>query len=309
MKSKLLLFTICALPMMGAATVSGPVAGFVFDPAAGALRPMLGMPGAAYLGAPVAGGLSAASVSPDGATALAVRDGRLVVLSGLRSQIAETAVEGAIAADRFAWSADGSAAAIYSAAAMQAQILRGVGSAPVAGDPVELSGLPAAVASMAVSNSGKLRVGVAGGIYRVPAGAAPERIAAAGNPVAIAIAGTDAYFADQERKQAWQIASFEQDAAAMLFADGLETPVGLQVSPGRDRLFVADAGSNTVAVYDIASRAAAGAIALDLVPAMLDGFGSRSVWLLNPSADGKAPLFVLDSATAGAYFVPAGREE
>ena len=68
------------------AGVAGPVTGFVYDTQLGAVRPMLGIPGAAYLGNVVATGLGAASVAPDGSAALAMQqNGKLVLYTGLRS--------------------------------------------------------------------------------------------------------------------------------------------------------------------------------------------------------------------------------
>ena len=96
------------------AGVNGPVTGFIFDAHAGAIRPMLGIPGAAYLGNATVNGLAAAAVSPDGSAALAVKNGKLFVYNGLRTTTpAVSAVGGAIAnPGYFAW-ADDNSAAIY----------------------------------------------------------------------------------------------------------------------------------------------------------------------------------------------------
>src|ERR1022692_1467585 len=104
-----LFIALCALAISGwaqtSAGVAGPVTGFIFDAQLGAVRPMLGIPGAAYLGNGVAIGvqsdgdpgaaylgngvaigLDAASVAPDGSAALAVeRSGKLVLYTGLRT--------------------------------------------------------------------------------------------------------------------------------------------------------------------------------------------------------------------------------
>ena len=83
-------------------------------------------------------------------------------------------------------------------------------------------------------------------------------------------------------------------------------PVGLQLS-GK-RLFVASAGSRTLDVFDLDSRAAAGRIDLDFTPATLAAFGDKPLWLMN-AGDGEEPLYVLEGGREPAvYFVPAGRE-
>jgi len=116
MSSKLLL-VFCAFAIAGwaanSASVGGPVTGFIFDSQVAAIRPMLGIPGAAYIGSPVASQVGAASVSPDGSAAFAMQLGRLVLYTGLRgASPATVTVDNAIAGvDRFAWAADGSAAA------------------------------------------------------------------------------------------------------------------------------------------------------------------------------------------------------
>lgn len=97
------------------AAVRGPVTGYIFDAQAHAIRPMMGIPGAAYLGSPVVSNVDSASVSPDGSAAFAIQAGKLVVYTGLASA-SPTAVylHGSIPADRFAWAPGATAAAIYS---------------------------------------------------------------------------------------------------------------------------------------------------------------------------------------------------
>ncbi|HWQ56553.1 MAG TPA: hypothetical protein VN442_22895 [Bryobacteraceae bacterium] len=317
MKSKLILPGLLIFASLGTAqegtAVSGPVSGFVFDQNTGALRPMLGMPGAAYLGEPLLAGVEAAGIAPDGTAALAVMEGRLYLASGLKTAEPVTAaVESAIeGADRFAWAPDGSSAAVYSSKSGRAQILRGLEKAPSAGEPFELSALPGAVSALAIAGD-LVIAGVAdaeaGGLYAARAGETPRLLAKASQPAAITVAGRDLYFADRERGQVWQIGEFAGDATPLLFAEGLEAPVGVQVS-GK-RLFVANAGNNTLEVFDLDARASSGRIALDAAPATLEDFGGRSLWLLNSAAADGGPLYVLDGAADPAvYFVPAGGVE
>ncbi len=302
MKSRAILLMLFAIHMFGMdggrTTVQGPVAGYVFDQQARGVRPMLGVPGAAYLGSAVAAGLDAAGIAPDGSRALAVREGRLFLVL-LKEEGAAAPVENAITgADRFAWSPDGSVAAVYASASRQAQILRG----GAAGEPVDLSGL-GELAALAVTRSGKLIAGVAGengGVYLDG-----MLLARAAKPAAITISGQDLYFADSESGQVWQVRGFEQDAAALLFADGIEGAAGVQVYGSR--LFVA--GAKGVEVFDLASRAPIGHLDVDAAPAGLAPFGERALWLLNAPGEGQ-PAYVLSAADVPAvYFVPAGREE
>src|SRR5438874_1999780 len=123
----LLLAGACALMALGQdSRMSGPVPGFVFHSPTRSIRPIIGVPGSAYLGPMVAPDFDAASVSPLGKSALATRGGQLFFVQGLDSgDPPATPIEGAISGvDRFAWSQDGLSAAVYSADSRQAQILR-----------------------------------------------------------------------------------------------------------------------------------------------------------------------------------------
>ena len=292
------------------AGVAGPVTGFVFTPS-GAIRPMVGLPGAAYLGGSVAAGLSTASVAPDGSAALAVpSNGQLILYSGLRATPVPLAVNGAIAAvDRFAW-APGGTAAVYSSRSGQGQILMSVGPSPAAGAAIDLSSLPGPVTALAFDGL-RMLVGVsgdAGGIYLASAGGAGQRIAAAAKPSAIALAGSSLYFADSQSQQILQIQNYAGTPGVVLFANdsSINAPAGLQVSADGQRLLAANAGNQKVVVYDIVSRTPVETLSLSFAPTRLDRFGDSSVFLLNDGSQG--PLYVVqDSAAAkpAVYFVPS----
>lgn len=299
------------------AGVAGPVTGFVFDAQAGALRPMLGIPGAAYLGNPIAVGLEAASVAPDGSAALAVQvGGKLVLYSGLRSgPLVALAVSGAIAgADQFAWAPGNigsSRAAVYSSRTAQGQILTALAPSPLAAAPIDLSSLPGTVTVMAFDGQ-HLIVGVAsndsGGIYLATAASGIQRIASAANPSAIALAGTSLYFADSQSQQIFQVQSFASTPATVMFANdsGIGSPAGLQVSGDGQRLYAANTGSRTLQVYDIPSHMPVQTLSLAFTPTRLDLFGDASVFLLNGS--GQGPLYVVRDGGPGkaaVYFVPS----
>jgi hypothetical protein len=293
----------------------------VFDEQQRALRPMLGVAGAAYLGEAVAAGFDLAGVAPDGSAALAVSQGRLYLVGGLRSMPAPpVAIENAIEnVDRIAWSLDGSGAAVYSSASGRAQFLRTLGQAPAAGDVQDLAGLPGTVSALAVDAAGqRLLVGVAaeegGGVYLVASGEGARRIAEAARPSSLVLArgGSDLFFADRERSQIWEVRNFATEAAVMLFADSLPEPVAVQLSADHRRLLAAGAESRALAVFDIETRAAVAQIALDFTPTALEPFGEKSLWRLNAAGQEGDPLYVL-ADTAGqdpsVYFVPAGREQ
>jgi DNA-binding beta-propeller fold protein YncE len=316
MSSKLLL-VFCAFAIAGwagsSASVGGPVTGFIFDSQVAAIRPMLGIPGAAYIGAPVASQVGAASVSPDGSAAFAMQLGRLVLYTGLRGAApAIVTVDHAIAGvDHFAWAPDGTAAAVYSSKSGQAQILTNLAQTPAASAPIDLSGIPGTVATLAFDGQ-RIIAGAASsdsaGIYLAGAQTALERIAAASSPSAIVLAGANLYFADRQSQQIWEVESYAKTPAAVLFAgdSGISAPAGLQLSADGLRLYAANAGNQKLAIYDVASRSPIQSIDLDFTPTGLDRFGAASVYLLNSSGPG--PLHVLsdvNTAKIAVYFVPA----
>jgi sugar lactone lactonase YvrE len=154
----------------------------------------------------------------------------------------------------------------------------------------------------------RIIVGVSGGgVYLASPPTAAQRIAAASSPSAIALAGANLYFADNQSQQIWQVQAYAGTPAAVLFANdsGISSPAGLQVSADGQRLYVANAGNRKLAVYDIALRSALESLDLNFTPTRLDRFGDTSVFLLNGS--GAGPLYVLSDgnpAKIAVYFVP-----
>jgi hypothetical protein len=317
--SRKLIFVFCALAIAGwagsSASVGGPVTGFIFDSQGLAIRPMLGIPGAAYLGAPVASLVAAASVSPDGSSALAVQVGRLVLYTGLRgaSPATVTIADAIAGVDHFAWAADGSAAAVYSSRSGLAQILTSLAQTPAAGAPIDLSGIQGTVAALAfdgqriLAGAAPAKAGDSGGVYLAATQTALQRIAAASSPSAIVLAGANLYFADRQSQQIWEVESYARAPATVLFAgdSGISAPAGLQLSADGQRLYAANAGNRKLAIYDVASRSPIESIDLDFTPTGLDRFGASSVYLLN--SGGQGALHVLSDANTAkiaVYFVP-----
>lgn len=316
MNIKQLILILCAGSMAGwaanDAAVQGPVTGYIFDAQTHAIRPMLGIPGAAYLGAPVASRVDAAAVSPDGSAALVVQAAQVTLYSGLANlQPAAVPMPGALAADNFAWGPSGTAAAVYSSATRQAQVLSNLPAAPSAGLPMDLSGLAGKVTAMAFDGQRIILAvasATAGGIYSVTAQSGPQLVASAGSPFAIVLAGADLYYADNQAQQIWQVRSYATRPAPVLFAAdaGISSPAALQLSSDGARLYVANAGSRTLGVYDVAARSPVQSLPLNFSPTKLDRFGDASVFLLNSVSQGKTPLYVLSDKLdkRAVYFVP-----
>ena len=139
--------------------MSGYTLGFVFDARTSALRPLLGIPGAAMLGKPLdAGiGITRAIVSPQQNYALAVTaSGSMIVrLSPLRDIPSVSALAANIeATDVIALSPNGSRVAIYSAQENSIRIATGLPDAAGWSRARSTSGIPGQLRLLAVSNDG-----------------------------------------------------------------------------------------------------------------------------------------------------------
>lgn len=279
--------------------IGGPVSGIVFDSQARSLRPVVGVPGAAYLGDELAGGLDFASVAPGGKMALAVQGGVLFLVRGLDQGSAElTQVAGAIeSVDRAAWS--GSAAAVYSSVSGQVQILRSLDSEAQAGAPALVAGK---LIALVAGDSAAAFVTEDGAVYAA-AGDTPRMIAQIAKPGALAAAGPDLFVTDRERNEVLRVANFAEAGDAALFTNAIADPVAVAVYRGR--LFVASGSERAIAVFDAATGAMSTRIDIDFEPSRMEGM-SGSLFLLNTG--GAEPLQLLDAAQAPAvYFVPASR--
>ncbi|GIU73193.1 MAG: hypothetical protein KatS3mg004_0280 [Bryobacteraceae bacterium] len=102
----------------GQGGVEGVRSGVVFDAPTASLRVVEGVPGAAHLGAAVAGGVEAAWVSPTGQAALLRQGGAWLAIKGLGTEETETRELG-VEAEAVRWDAGGRFAAVRTAAELR----------------------------------------------------------------------------------------------------------------------------------------------------------------------------------------------
>ena len=315
-------FLACGLLLLGLGAafgqdggLTGPVSGMVFDADSRSLRPVVGVPGAAYLGQPAVSGLDWASVAPNGRAALVLANAQLRLLrwSSDGTSRADIIVEEAQTPGRVAWSADSSAVAVYENSG-RLRVWRTRTAQPAGDfDPSLLSGR---ISALAVENSGAVVLGVedatAGGVFRVSPGATPVMVAAMASPGAMAFArnGRDLFVADRATRRVIEIRGYRASAAPIPLADetsGVVEPAAMAVSENGTRLFLADRGKNTVGIYDLTTRTLAGEIALDFAPVSLEPLSGQSLYLLKGGGGGE-PFQVLSAGREPAvYFVPAER--
>jgi hypothetical protein len=298
--------------------VAGPVSGFVFDRSARALRPILGIPGAALLGdgLDVGSELTAAYVAPGQTWALAVTAEGPVFLLLAHGAVSRIAVDGVTAApERVAFSPSGTAVALY--AAGRVQVVQGLPDAPRANGALAtgISGRSSQadarrrLGSFAVSDDGSYILYAQGDSIRL--------WGAAGEDFAVMPAGSNAIVAFAPGGH--DAAAADPSAGVVLLGDvagagsrrtlaaggGMAYPAGLAFSADGRKLFLADAGARNVTAFDLASGAQT-VVSCDCVPAGL--FPMGGLFRLNEA--GPAPLWLLDARGGDAriVFVPARSE-
>ena len=153
--------------------VAGPTLGYVQD-GAGAFRPILGIPGASFLGDRLELGFEAtvAAVAPRQDYALAVAaDGSVQLVDLGRGPLAVRALDGAAASpDRLVLSPGGRAVLLVNSAAGTAQVAKGLPGAPTLAD-IDLSALPGQPDVLAVSDDGAILAATANGLFLLVDGA------------------------------------------------------------------------------------------------------------------------------------------
>jgi DNA-binding beta-propeller fold protein YncE len=298
-------------------SISGPVAGFVYDHGSRSVRPLLGIPGATYAAAPVLSGVDWASIAPGGKWAFVAQSGGAGFVQGLSSAVPVASSGASLmpAVDRVVWNRDGSFALLYSSSSGLLQRISLSDTAVSPDAPVDLSswGRPAA---LAIDPSGsQIAFGVAGaGLYLFSPGQSPAPISSMSKPVAAAFdeTGLRLYAADLDQQV---IVTFDSGGgpapfASLAQADGsVLNPVGLAVSAGNRYLLLADRAMHTVLVYETASQNLANTIPLDFAPSRLEALSAGPTFLLNGDKSNEW-LMVLDARQIPTvYFVPASQQE
>lgn len=311
------------LPIWGQqGQVAGPVAGYAFDSTAHLVRPVLGIPGASLMGAPLtfAYSLISVTVSPRGDTAVAIDAGGTPHLVALAAGTANEISFNGLAPrpDRVVYSPSGVSVALV--AGGSAQVVTGLGTSPSMAGVVALSAAASGAnpqtedarhaarvgaGSVAVSDDGEWVLESSGGSIQlagVKGGRNTLASASRGSLVAFAPSSHDAAVLDPGGATLLLI----RDAAGAAGRQTLaETPdiaqtAGLAFSADGKSLFLA--GASGVNVVDIASGNRS-SVSCNCVPTGIDGMGG--VYRLNQL--GAAPLWLLDATSSPIriVFVPA----
>ena len=311
-KYTLLLLALAGLAQAQQGSVAGPVAGFVFDRGAQALRPLRGIAGASTVGDPIDSGyeLTAAYVAPRQDSVLGIAaDGSTHYFTLSSATLTEVSIEGLIAQpQRIAFSPSGTAAALY--ANGQAQIVTGLPGAPSLAGSIELreSARAAHTTSLAVSDDGAYLLFAVGASIQLASQSGGVRAvmpAGTGASVAFAPGGHDAAIAARGTG-VLSIRDVPGAAAQQTLAadDGsFEIVAGLGFSADGKRVFVASGAAQSVIALDLAGNR--NDVACNCSPAELAPMGN----LFRLNELGAGPLWLADAGSAPLriVFVPALR--
>jgi len=288
--------------------VSGPQLGLIFDPAAGGLRPVRGIPGAASTGDTIGLGfrISSAAISPSQDAALVVnaKSGAVSLIRAAGDEWSVNALAGAAPApDRITFSASGSVAALYYRTG-SVQVFAGLPAAPVRASEIDVSAISGRVSAMAVDDAatylllGASQAGLAL-LYRVTSNSTPVALGSFQSVSALRIfdASQRALVIDGAASTLYQIADPADAAVATVIAaprDGLQSLVGADTDASGQRIFAA-AGNGQIYILT-GSGGAPAIIDCGCAPTGLYRLAGPAVFRLTEIEGG--PFQVLDATLA-----------
>ena len=283
-----------ALPLAAQnSSVRGPMSGYVLE--ANSVRPIVGVPGAAYLGDALISNARAAAVSPDGRNLVVNVEGKTLMLTSTAEGSWQSSVitEEFPNASLFAWDERSAAVAIYE-----------TGHMAIAGT----AGLQAVdapqgkVLAMVLADDGSIAAAVEGvGVMLLKSGTAPRLVSRNDGVVSLSRAGSDLFFADAVRGEVLKIANFANGGEATIFASGLDGAAG--VAAWRGRLIVSSRAGRSVTAFSLSSGERMATVDVGFEPSSLARLND-GLWQLNAGA---SPAQLIDE-NLQTWFVPAGTD-
>jgi len=288
------------------AQVGGPVVGLVIDPNS-RLRPVLGVPGAASLGDPIAidGDLQVAAIAPHQDYVIAWRgDARefTIVRNPLTSPVASQ-MDGLAGASSVVVSPSGSAALVLFAT-QSVQVVTGLPDAPALAWQADLTSFGTMPSAFTVSDDGAaVLVGFSGSdrtsIYLITPDAGPRVVASAAQLGGMAFAAhkRDALYTDSGSSQAFIVHDLTGAAVSSVLADsssGATGFAGIASSEDGSAYFVAVTNPNGVLLID-ALGGLRGVTPCDCVPTSLALINRSPIYRITSASDGL--FWILDGGT------------
>lgn len=295
------------------ATWSAPSSGFVHDTLTGAIRPVLGFVGAAYLGAPVLEQVTRASIAPNQHTAIIERDGAMRWARDLRSPDRLETLDRLPLVREARWAADSASVVLMTAEELvwlvqsdTAPLLDARWNLDVEGRWMILAADSGAQRVLLARDEGEQRT-----LWLASRKSPPVKLAFLGRPTAaVFLAASDtALVADAASRQIFRLAALNTTPeTAVLFGLSPEVgdPVAIALSPDAARLFVADRTAKLIRVLNAATGEALAELPLEFAPHEFTPTAPGR-FLLNVRERAAQPLFFLHTANQGQIsFVPAG---
>lgn len=301
--------------LLGAQPVSGPVEGYFFDAPVKRFRAVRGILGAATLGPAAGPEFEAGWVAPARDWGIGCREGRCRVLTALGADApAEWELSGEYPeADGAAWTADGSAAVLFSSRAGWVRLVSGLPGSSAEGTALSTAALAGRIAGAAALGAGDAALALAGedgGVYLVRAGSFVPLLKMS-DPVALRAATRSGKVHVLDRAGKVTTLDIESGAVEASFETGLADPRALLAgsAAGRDLLYVAGGGDQLVLLLDAGTGEVVARREMPAPPAGLEQLGRHSLLCGARQAAGDPLWSLVLGDDPAVYFIPSGEPE
>lgn len=321
-KSLLVLVAVSGLmvsPEIRAYQLSGPKLGYIADSVTSTVRVINGIPGASAIGKHVSLDVKIrrAQVSVKGDFALAVSDNNAEVLliANLSGVTSISPISGAVTGgDALGLSPSGSSAVAYSLDSSRIQIIGGLPGNPVVRFEVDTATMGQTLTAVAVNENEQVLAafsnGETGTLYLLAGNTAPRLISTVGHVsgITFAPAGDRAVIADRAWNQVVLFQDLSTTATPIQLAgsvDGISGPIGILLSKDAKTAYVANEGSGTVTVVNLAGGGARD-VSCQCQPTTMRLLQGDSIFALTERTDEPIVLFDGESTDPRVLIVPAG---
>ena len=288
--------------------ISPPILGFVFDPRAHAVQPILGIPGASLLGAPLdfSFNIADAATSPrqDYILVLTADNHALRLLRPARAGFSSNSIDGVMQAlDRVFISPTGSAAAVYRIADGLIQVVTGLPDSPAVQQVLLRANPGDMFSSVAISDDGTAVLAASSEtdsplLNVFGHDGVPRRLPLPGFISAMAFRPQthDALIAYSQIHQVSLLRNATEAAEFQVLAganDGVSAPVAVEFASRGLTAFVANSDTGNVTILDLTGGPAR-SISCDCRPTSLYRLSGDSLFRLNDPSSG--PVLLLDGS-------------
>ncbi len=314
---------ICTIPLALAAAAGeisaaglGPVSGVLIDSAARTIRPIIGMPGAAYAGPATVSAFDYAAAAPGSQNALIAKDGSLYVLRRLGAERPVwRELDGGISDVGFAaWSDNAEAIVLQPRGEARLDFWTTLSYEPKKTGSVDISTLSERLESVAVDPAGEFAFAAtqgeqSGTLYLLKPGELPRMLMPLRRAGSMLLAGDTLWVVDRGSSEVLRLRNWggmPQIQSAATAAHGIDDPVGVALSRDGRFLWIASAGTRHVVGMDLDTSQVKHVLELDFTPTRMQRLGVDGLFLLEDGVAGEAPAQVLDTGAGKVFFVPVG---